>query len=100
LVNTRFEYPGIDGDLVSTEGVIVCKIDPSGRFDVDLPDGSKLVGCNPVVCRFFDGDIQVSTPMPQLTETEFLALKIKTVSDYQDFLEECLVEMAGLVYAG
>jgi hypothetical protein len=38
-------------------------------------------------------------PPPPLPTEKLLDLKIKAVSDYQDFLEECIVEMAGLVYA-
>jgi hypothetical protein len=39
-------------------------------------------------------------PAPRPSEIEMLNLKIKMLSEYQDFLEECIVEMAGSVYAG
>ncbi len=70
---------------------------PSPHYiDVAVPDGfywPKWNGTEWVE----GGEAPVSVPL-EPTETEVLQAKLKASNDYMDFLEECVVEMAQIVY--
>lgn len=49
-----------------------------------------------------DGEIEVDRakmPKPPMTETELLKAQIQALSDENEFLSDCLIEMAQVVYA-
>ena len=66
-----------------------------------LPEDAEAMGFYPVIEGKWIGDIYDDTKKSntQLTEeNKLLKAQVSALSDQNEFLEDCIVEMAGIVY--